>query len=41
MQKGIEVRNIQIVKNMRVLGMAASDIAKATGLTVEEIQNMK
>lgn len=40
-QEGIEMRNIQIVKNMRDLGMAALDIAKITGLTVEEIENIE
>ncbi|RCX17873.1 putative transposase/invertase (TIGR01784 family) [Anaerobacterium chartisolvens] len=40
-QEGIEMRNIQIVKNMRSQGIKDDDIAKLTGLTVEEVENIK
>lgn len=38
MQQGTHARNVEIARNLRNMNMQASDIAKATGLTLEEIE---
>ena len=40
-EEGIKERNIQIVKNMFLLGMKLEEISKATGLSKEEIEKLK
>ncbi|RCX13480.1 putative transposase/invertase (TIGR01784 family) [Anaerobacterium chartisolvens] len=41
LQEGIKIRNIQIVKNMRSLGMKDEDIAKSIGLMIDEVESIK
>ena len=38
MQQGTHARNVEIARNLRNMNMQASDIAKATGLTLAEIE---
>ncbi len=40
-EEGIEIRNIEIAKNLLQLGLFLSDIAKATGLSEEEIEKLR
>ena len=41
MQKGIEKEKLNTAKNLLSLGMSIVDIAKVTGLKVEEIEKLK
>ena len=38
MQQGTHARNVEIARNLRNMNMQAYDIAKATGLTLEEVR---
>lgn len=40
-QEGISERNIEIVRNALQMGMPIEDIAKLTGLTCEEVKNLR
>lgn len=40
-QEGISERNIEIVRNALQMGMPIEDIAKLTGLTCEEVENLR
>lgn len=40
-EKGIETRNIEIAKNLLQMNMSEEDIIKATGLSKEELENLK
>lgn len=40
-QEGISERNIEIVRNALQVGMPIEDIAKLTGLTCEEVENLR
>ena len=40
-QEGKQERDVEIVKNLGAMGMSALDIAKATGLMVEQVEKLK
>ena len=40
MEKGIEMRNIMLARSFRDMGVSIDKIAKATGLTEEEIKTL-
>ena len=40
-QEGISERNIEIVRNALQMEMPIEDIAKLTGLTCEEVENLR
>ena len=41
MQEGMQKRNIEIARNLMEVGMPLHQIAAATGLTLEELENCK
>ena len=40
-QKGVAKRNIEIARNALQMRMSVADITRLTGLTVEEIENLR
>ena len=40
-KQGIEQRNVEIASNLLKMNMSIKDIIRATGLTKEEIENLK
>ena len=40
-EQGIEQRNVEIASNLLKMNMSIKDIIRATGLTKEEIENLK
>ena len=40
-REGVQTTSIQIAKNLLNMKMSLEDISKATGLTIEEIKNLK
>ncbi len=38
---GRQERDMEIVKNLHAMGMSTSDVAKATGLTAEEVEKLR
>jgi predicted transposase/invertase (TIGR01784 family) len=39
-EKGMEKKGIEIARNLKQIGLAISDIVKATGLSEEEIEKL-
>ena len=40
MEKGREEEKLEIARNLKTMGLPSESIAQATGLTIEEIENL-